>query len=130
MLGENDSNPPDDEMVKRASELVSYTESHGEYILEIVYGHYLLAAEDADWLENCDVPRGLTRQRIADYVREDRSLVVARHLGCDQPYNSSIYVVPVWDEEHALTLHFRDGAIVAANGSQFELEAGVFRWVD
>jgi hypothetical protein len=32
--------------------------------------------------------------------------------------------------EHALSLEFRDGAIVAANDSQFRLEAGVLRWMD
>jgi hypothetical protein len=130
MLDENDTNLPDNEMLRRTSELVSYTESHGESILEIVHGHYLLAAEDPDWLEDCEVPRGLTRHRIADYVREDRSLVVARHLSGEPPYTSSIFVVPLWDEEHALRLDFRDGAIISANDSRFELEAGVLRWVD
>ena len=83
-----------------------------------------------DWLENCGIPRGLTRNRISDYVREDRSPVVARHLNWDQPYTSSIHVVPLWDEEHAWSLEFRDGATVAANDSPFRLEAGVLRWID
>jgi hypothetical protein len=84
--------------------------------LAFVYGHYryyLLSAENRDWLEECGVPRDLGRNNIADYVREDRSLVVTRHLGWDQPYNGSIHVVPLWDEEHALSLDFRDGAIVS-----------------
>ena len=96
MLGDDDTDPPDGEMLRRATALVSYTESHSEFILDIVFGHYLLAAEDRDWLENCHVPRGVTRNRIADYVREDRSLVVARHHSWDQPYTSSIHVVPLW----------------------------------
>ncbi len=129
--GDGDTDPPDDEMLRRAAELLSYTESHGEFILDIVFGHYLLAAGACDdWLEDCGIPRGLARSKIADFVREDRTLVVARHLGWDQPYSTSINVVPLWDEEHALSLEFHDGAIVAANDSRFRLEAGVLRWID
>jgi hypothetical protein len=72
----------------------------------------------------------LGRDTIADYVREDRRLVVSRHLTWDRPYSSAIHIVPLWDEEHALSLDFRDGAIVAANDSQFRLEAGVLRWIE
>jgi hypothetical protein len=72
MLGDEDTNPPDQEMLRRASELVSDTENHGNFILSIVLGHYLLAAEDRGWLESCGVPQGLSRDRIPDYVREGR----------------------------------------------------------
>jgi hypothetical protein len=72
MLDDDDTNPPDDEMLRRASGLVTYTGSHGEFILDIVFGYYLLAAEERDWMEDCGIPRGLPRNRIADYVREDR----------------------------------------------------------
>jgi hypothetical protein len=133
ILGDDDTDPPDEEMLRRVTGLVSFTESHGEFILDIVYGHYrqyLLSAENRDGLEGCGVSRDLNRNKIADYVREDRSLVVTRQLGWDQPYSSSIHIVPLWDEEHALSLDFRNGAIVAANDSQFRLEAGVLRWVD
>ena len=126
----DDTDPPDEEMLKRATELVSYTESHGDAILDIVFGHYLLTAEDRYWLEDCGVSRGVTRNRIAEYVRPDRSLVVARHLSSDQPYSSSISVVPLWDEEHALALDFANGEIISANDSRFRLEADVLRWVD
>jgi hypothetical protein len=37
-------------------------------------------------------------------------------------------VVPLWDEEHALSLDFRDGQIVSANDEAFRLEDGVLRW--
>ncbi|MGB8010056.1 MAG: hypothetical protein WCF68_00465 [Terriglobales bacterium] len=70
ILGDDDTDPPDEEMSRRAAGLVSYTESHGEFILDIVFGHYLLKAEDPDWLRDCGVPRGLTRNRVADYVRK------------------------------------------------------------
>ena len=130
ILGDDDTDPPDEEMLRRTAGLVSYTENQGEFILDIVFGHYLFAAEERDWLEHCGIPRGLPRNRIADYVRKDRSLVVARHLNWDQPYSISINIVPLWDEEHALSLNVRDGAIVAVNDSRFRLEAGVLRWID
>jgi hypothetical protein len=131
MLGEDDTNPPDDEMLKRASELVSYAENSGNFILDIVFGDYLRAALAPGWLEACEVPRRVRRDRIGDYLRENGSLVVSRHLNWDEPYSSAIHVCPLWDEEHALTLDLRDGAIVAANGSRFRLlESGVLDWIE
>src|SRR5579883_3309105 len=99
MLGNGDTNPPDQEMLRRASELVSYTEGHGQFILDVVFGHYLLAAEDREWLDTCGVPQGLSPDRIADYLREDRSLVISRNLAWDPPYASTIHIAPRWDEE-------------------------------
>jgi len=127
LVGDDDTNPPDEAMLRRASELVRYAESHGDYLLDIVFGYYLFAAESGDWLEMSGVPGGFTRETVASQVREDRTLVVSRHLDWDEPYDSSIHVVPLWDEEHALTLEFRDGDIVAANDSPFKIESGVLR---
>ncbi len=36
MLGDGDTNPPDDEMLQRASELMIYAEKNGDYILDVV----------------------------------------------------------------------------------------------
>jgi hypothetical protein len=127
MLGNGDTNPPDEEMFNRASALVKYAEEHGDYILDFIYGYYLFASERPDWLEMFDIPKGLSRDKIAAYVREDRTLVVSRHLDWDEPYDSAIHVVPLWDEEHALTLEFRGTAIVTVNDSAFSFEAGVLR---
>lgn len=126
MLGDNDTNPPDDEMLKRAFELVRYAEAHGDYLLDIVFGYYRLA-EESDWLDMADVPSGLSRETVSSQVREDRTLVVSRHLDWNEPYNSAIHIVPLWDEEHGLSLEFRDGQIVSANDEPFRLEDGVFR---
>jgi hypothetical protein len=115
MLGDHDTNPPDDEMLRRASALASYAERHGDFILDIVFGHYLFAAEDHDWLNSCGIPHDLSRDRIAD--------------SWDEPYASTIHIVPLWDEEHAFSLLFRGGAIVAAIDSRFNLEAGILRWI-
>ncbi len=127
MLGDGDTNPPDEEMLRRAAELVRYAETHGDHILDIVYGHYRLAGESG-WLEMECVPSGLSRETVLSQVRDDRTLVVTRDLDLDEPYDSAIHLVPLWDEEHALSLEFRDGQIVSANDDPFRLEDGVFRW--
>lgn len=129
LVGVGETNPPDDEMFRRASELMTFVDGHGEYIVDIVFGYYLLATEDSEWLEFCGVPQGLNRQTVKNFVREDRSLVVSRHLGSAEPYSSTIHLVPLWDEEHALRLGIRNGTIVSANGAKFRLESRVFRWV-
>ncbi|HEY3932322.1 MAG TPA: hypothetical protein VGM58_08120 [Verrucomicrobiae bacterium] len=127
MLGDSDTNPPDEEMLKRAAELVRYAEDHGHYILDIVFGYYLFAVEKPNWLEKFEIPKDLSRDKISAYLRGDSTLVVSRHLNWDEPYDSAIYIVPLWDEEHALTLAFRDGGIAAVNDSAFKFESGVLR---
>jgi len=135
MTGDRDKNPPDEEMLRRAAELVHYAETCGDYLLDIVYGAYLLAGED-DWLEYSGVPEGLSKEEMPLHLREDRAIVVSRDTDWkegqiwdsrDGPYESRIHVVPHWDEEHALSLDFRDGQIVSANGEAFLLEDGVLR---
>lgn len=125
-MGTGDTDPPDDEMLKRASELVRYAETHGDYILDIVFGYYLLASE-SDWLEMSGVPRGLNRQTVISQVRDEGALVVSRWAQQENLYESAIYIVPLWDEEHALTLEFQSGQIVSANDSSFKIEDGVLR---
>ena len=127
MLGDDDTAPPDNEMLKRATELVNYAESHGDYIFDLVFGYYLLASESPNWLDMADVPKGLGRGRILAYVREDRTLSVSRHLEWEEPYSSGIHIVPLWDEEHAMRLEFRDGTIATMNDSKFKLDSGVLR---
>jgi hypothetical protein len=126
MLGNDDTHPPDEEILRRASELVRYVEANGEYILDIVFGYYRLAGEN-DWLDLAGVSRGHTRETVSSLVRDDRTLVVSRHLEWDEPYDSVIHIAPLWDVEHALSLEFHNGQIVSANDSPFRIEDGVFR---
>jgi hypothetical protein len=129
MLGKDDTGPPDDEMLRRASELVAYARANADYILDLVFGHYLFVSEQPAWLESCGVPRNLTRNQVADFLGENRSLVVSRHLNWREPYNSCVFAVPQWESEHALILDFREGAIATVNDCKFRLESGVLRWV-
>jgi len=125
-----DRNPPDEEMLRRGRELARYVEERGEYVLDLVYGAYL-AAGRYDFLEYSGVPEGLTRETICEYLREgQRCLVVSRDPDMEGTYSSAIFFVPLWDEEHALSLDFRDGEIVTVNESAFRLVDGAlwYEW--
>src|SRR5215510_4434830 len=65
-LGIGDTGTPDQEMLTRMSDLVRYAEAHGDYILDLVFGYYLFAAEGADWLEMAGVPRGLSKPAVVN----------------------------------------------------------------
>lgn len=127
-LGDNDSSPPDDAMVARASELVQFVDAHAEEVLDIVYGQYLLIGETPDWLESCSVPRNLSRSQVPGYV-DDRLLVVSRHIKSKERCSSVVFVDPRWEPEHKLRLDIRNGSIATANDSKFKLESQVLRWV-
>jgi hypothetical protein len=68
MMGDGDKNPPDEEMLRRAAELVHYAETHGDHLLDLVYGAYRRAGE-GDWLEYSGVPEGLAREEILSQLR-------------------------------------------------------------
>lgn len=122
---------PDDEMLQRAAELVQYAQAHGDHILDIVHGSYLSVSKtDPDYLKLCGVPADLAREKMEDYLEREPFLVVTRDDNEDEPYNSSVFVVPLWDEEHALTLKFQDGAVVSVNDSPFKIEKGVLKLLD
>ena len=129
IVGKNDTNPPDSEMVRRASDLVTYTQNNAEDILDIVYGHYLFVSQHPDWLQECGVPLNLSRDGVLQYLGDDRSLVVSRHLDWQEPYASTIFMVPKWDEEHALRLEFLEGTIASLNECGFRLNGGILTWI-
>jgi hypothetical protein len=127
----SDKNPPDDEMLRRAAELVRYMEQHGDYVLDVLYGDYLRAAEDGymDALLELEGAEGLTRENVCDYLGEgSQGLIVARDPEYEDGYESAIYLIPEWDDEHALSLVFRDGKIVTVNDEPFTLVDGVLRY--
>jgi hypothetical protein len=135
--------PPNEEMLRRGGELVRYVEANGEYLVDIVYGHYLFACKQG-WMDYSHfpkgmtpeglVPEGLTREEIASQLREDRRIYVSEDLDLElddlPPYESFIYVVPLWDEGHGLTMLFEDGKIVRVNEQLFRLVDGVLEYLD
>lgn len=125
----DDKNPPDDEMLRLADELTAYVESHSDYIWDIIFGAYRHCATtaDSDWLECCDVPEDLTRDQVREYCEPAICITRQSH---NEPYCSDISVFPQWDEEHGLTLKFRDGAIATANDAPFKLVDGILKDLD
>lgn len=128
ILGKDDTNPPDDEMLIRVSDLIDFIESHDEEVLDVVYGHYLFTARSPGWLESCGVPRGLGRADVSAFL-DQRLLGVSRHLNWAEPYTSGVLVDPLWDTEHKLRLVIRNGSIATVNDMMFRLESQVLRWV-
>lgn len=107
---------PDEEMLHRAEELVHFTEQNADYIADIVFGYYRLAEEsDPNWLSLCDVPRGLTKAKIGNFLN-GLWLIVSRNTGTDS-LNSTVLINPFWDEEHKMNLEFQNGRIVSFNDS-------------
>src|SRR3982751_1414197 len=77
---DDDKAPPDDEMLTRAAALVSYAESQGDYIFDLVFGSYRRCLQrDPEWLDDFEVPQDLTRDGIPEYV-SGCALVVHRQV--------------------------------------------------
>ena len=125
-----DKNPPDDEMLRLADELVAYAQTHSRYIRDIIYGSYrFMVTESAPGTEESwGVPANLKPEQIQKYC--DPFLIVERDPtdGLQPiPYECRITVCPQWEPEHNLSLEYRDGAIVTVNQSPFEIVKGILR---
>ena len=141
-LGPEGKGAPDDEMLRRGAELVQYAEANGEYIVDIVYGHYLFACKNG-WMDYSHFPKGmsteglvhegLTRGEMASQLRDGGCLSVTQDLDLElddlPPYESKIIVVPLWDEEHGLEMLFEDGKVVRVNEGRFKLVDGALEFL-
>lgn len=109
--------PPDEAMLKLADELVRFVQTHGDLLLSSIYGHYC-NAEESGHLDFWDVPKGLSREQVLSEV-EHINLSVSRDKDAQRAYASYIYVIPNWEQEHALYLRCADGQL-----TQFDPMAG------
>lgn len=100
-----DTKPPDQRMLDLLNEMVALVEENGEAILEQVYEHYQKCSDDTNWMEICDVPVGLSREEIKDYLTAI-DIVVDR----EEP-TAHLLVTPEWDEEHAIYFEIEDGKL-------------------
>jgi uncharacterized protein DUF6985 len=107
-MGIGDNAPPADEMVRQADELVGLLRAHIETIHDKVFEHYQMVAEQGGWLGSCGIPSGLDREGILDHLQV-RTLTVSRDEDADEVYRSRVFIVPDWDEEHAIYLAHCDG---------------------
>lgn len=109
---------PDDGMLDAANELVTFAETHGSELLDLIYGHYLLAQEEG-WLEFWSVPLGLSR---SDAVK--RLGAVALNVNGFSGAEAVVFVDPPWDPEHKLSLAVEKGRVARINGENFRLDGG------
>ena len=107
-MGVGDTDPPDDEMLRRANALVALLPTDFRKIQDRVFEHYQMS-DDPDRLEEMGIPTDCDRDSILAYL-EARSLVVSRSVsdeGVD--YTSLVHSIPAWDEEHAIFLAYQEG---------------------
>jgi hypothetical protein len=124
-MGVGDTAPPDEEMIRRAEQIVGYVQDQTELIADIVYGHYLwFVSLDPEWFDDLGIPQGLDRAGVLEYV-DRRALVVSRDLENDEAYESVVHIIPKWEHEHALFLTYKDGEIGMVNDEPFRLEDGL-----
>jgi hypothetical protein len=100
-----DTSPPDPSMILQANELAEFTRAHPDAVLDKIYEHYTTIAAQPEWMESCGVPPGLRRDELAPYL-DEMVLVIDR-----DETEPTIYVVPRWDNEHAIYLAVRDGRV-------------------
>jgi hypothetical protein len=131
--------PPAEELLRRATELVRYVEANGDYIRDVVFGVYRAVVEDnPGWLDIHKIPRDVTRDRIINYIETPGLMVVHSKpsrfgisRGEVETFECTINMGVPWDEEHGLTLDFDRGRIVSiSSGGWFELKDGVVRYLD
>lgn len=101
----HDTQPPDERMLAQMSILAAFVHANPDKILDKVYEHYQSASQEVEWMQDQDVPTDLSRVGLAPYI-VTLSLVTDR-----EEAEPTIYVVPQWDEEHAIYLAVRDGQV-------------------
>jgi hypothetical protein len=119
----DDEPPPDIAMAAAAGDLAEFASANGDLLLDLIYGHYRYAEENA-WLEFWGVCPGLSRDQVLSQVE---SVELAVHRDDRGQCDAYVFVNPRWDPEHKLDLSYSDGRIVAVNGEPFVLAGEVLR---
>jgi hypothetical protein len=101
-MGIGDKAPPDAKMLRQAEALIELLQAHIATIHDKVFEHYQMVAEHGGF------PSGLDREEILDQLQV-RTLTVSRDENADEVYRSRVFIIPEWDEEHAIYLAYCDG---------------------
>ena len=118
--------PPDKPILDAAASLAATLQRLEADVVDIVLGHYRWHQIQApDWLTEEGVPRDLDRNRLSGFIR-DRALVLTRDSD-ESPIEQCIYITPMWDIEHSLSLIVEDGRIATVNDAEVQLEGGILQ---
>ena len=101
--------PPDQEILACAQEMVEAVTNCADEILGIIYDHYQQIAVDKLWMRSCEVPNKLPRHRIARYLR-GRSITIRRDK--KRTVTGLIFISPQWETEHGISLEVRNGIVI------------------
>ena len=107
---------PDQPMVEAAGELSTYVQENADWLLDLIYAHYLYAQAE-DWLEFWDVPEGLQRGDMLKHV-DGLELEVSRLDDRSRAFDLSVSVRIQWDKEHGLHLIYWCGTLVSVNDDE------------
>jgi hypothetical protein len=92
-------------MLEQVNTLAAFVRANPDKMIDKVYEHYQSISQQVEWMEACGVPTDLPRHGLAAYIVM-LNLVIDR----EEP-EPTIYVVPRWDEEHAIYLAVQDGQV-------------------
>jgi hypothetical protein len=105
---------PSRQMLDSLEPLLAFTVERTHEVLLAVHAHYLLACRDTRWMQELQLPIELAPEQLVDLLIF-RSVSVCHRADDDvasdvrSPY---MHLIPAWDEEHALYLGVRNGAVV------------------
>lgn len=129
MIGDLDEDPPDNEMISRANSLAAFIENHSSAIIAILIGSYnLAAAEMPHELDAYDIPRNLSFESIKEYIVGSTVIVTRDNSTTPTTYSDNLLIVPLWDEEHGLSLVAEQDRIVSINDLRYRIESGMLHY--
>lgn len=94
--------PPDEKMLAAIITLRQALESDLHALVTLVHEQYLLAAEDEEWCEVCELPTGLGADELAPLLEGQTISVAQQETDADEPHPGRVYISPQWDQEHGL----------------------------
>lgn len=109
-----DTRPPNAQLVKQANDLVAVLTGEADAVHDKVFEHYLIIAQQEEWMRSCRVPTALTRAEVVSYILEC-SIDVSRPTADEEPTAATIRIVPQWEDEHQIFLAVRGGKLEFAD---------------
>jgi hypothetical protein len=125
-----DDNCLGEELIVHAQSFVSLFAELNDSVLQTIHEHYRVSVLDTpSWFAELGIPCDLTAQKLQPFIR-DRSLVLDFVPGNPSPVRSDIYITPLWEVEHSVSLAVENGRIASLNGEPFELVRGKIIYTD
>lgn len=93
---------PDEKMLAAIVALRDRFQADMHSLVSLVHQQYLLATEDEEWCEACDLPTGLSADELEPLLAGRAITVSQDEMDDDDSNPGRVYMSPEWDEEHGL----------------------------